>query len=140
MTQVQQREAWPEQRPARRRGPTYVLVLTVALAHTAAALLQPVLAGSYLSGDVDAIQVHSGVGTLLLPLLAMAQVVAAALFWRPGRGPGWPVLLCVAIFFAEGLQIGMGYSRSLAVHIPLGAGIVATSVVLAAWLLRWRPR
>ena len=110
----------------------------VLLLHTAAVVAQPLLAGRYLSGDVDAMGAHSLNGTML-PLLSMLQIVAAVLFWRPGRGPFWPIPASVALFVAEGVQIGMGYSRTLGVHIPLGVAIVTTTVGLFVWSLAWRP-
>ena len=106
--------------------------------HTMAAWAQPVLAGSYFEGNVDSIVAH-GLNGSVLPLFAMIQFVAAVLFWRPGRGPGWPVLVTAGLFLAEGIQIGMGYSRALAIHIPLGVAIVATLLALSVWIIRWRP-
>ena len=69
----------------------------------------------------------------------MIQFAAAVLFWRPGRGPGWPALATAALFFAEGMQIGMGYTRVLAIHVPLGVAIVASLLALSVWVVRWRP-
>jgi hypothetical protein len=43
----------------------------------------------------------------------------------------------VLLFLAVGLQIGMGFSRQLGVHVPLGVGIVTASVLLTAWV--WTP-
>ena len=39
----------------------------------------------------------------------------------------------VVAFFAVGIQIGLGYARILAVHVPLGVAIVTTAVLLAVW-------
>ena len=123
--------------PARPRVSRWVLTVVI-LVHAAVAGAQPVLAGSYFEGNVDAIVRH-GLNGSLLPLLSMIQFGAAVLFWRPGRGPGWPALATAGLFFAEGIQIGMGYSRSLAIHIPLGVAIVDTLVAMAIWALTWRP-
>jgi hypothetical protein len=43
----------------------------------------------------------------------------------------------VLVFLAEGFQIGMGYSRQLHLHVPLGVAIVVAAVLLAAWV--WTP-
>jgi hypothetical protein len=43
----------------------------------------------------------------------------------------------VALFLVVGLQIGMGFSRTLEVHIPLGVAIVTMSVLLTIWV--WTP-
>ena len=36
------------------------------------------------------------------------------------------------------MQVSMGYSRQLAIHIPLGIALVATTVALAIWINRQR--
>jgi len=123
--------------PGRPRATRWVL-LAVIVVHTIVAAAQPVLAGSYFEGNVDAITTHGSIGSLL-PLLSMIQFGAAVLFWRPGHGPWWPVVATAGVFLAEGLQIGLGFSRALAIHIPLGVAIVSALVVLSIWALRWRP-
>lgn len=140
--QTRQADTVPATIAAPPGGPrsTRWLLVVVVLLHAAAAVAQPLLAGRYFSGDVDSMSTHSLNGTILLPTLCLVQFVAAVLFWRPGRGPGWPILVTVVLFLAEGLQIGMGYSRTLDVHIPLGVGIVSTCIGMAVWSLVWRPR
>lgn len=105
-----------------------------AVLHAAAACLQPVFAGSYLSGDSSAIEVHRTNG-LGLSGLALLQLLAATVYWRKG-GRGWPSLLTVILIAAESIQAGAGFNRQFAVHVPLGVTIVATSVVLAVWTFR----
>lgn len=104
-------------------------------AHLVAVLAQPVLAGRYLTGDVDAMQAHGLVGSLLAPT-AMA-VVAAALAYVLGRGRLWVLPVSVLLFLAEGFQIGMGYAGQLDLHLPLGVAIVVVAVLFAAWA--WTP-
>lgn len=65
------------------------------------------------------------------------EAVGTLLYWLPGRGRGWPILVPVALFAALVFQFGAGYNRELALHIPLGVGIVATSVLFAVWT--WCP-
>ena len=128
----------PAAAPAPRRPPgprrTRWLFRAVVLTHTAAACAQPLLAGSYFAGDVDAIAAHGVVGTVLPPL-CLLQLLAAVLLLRPGRGPWLPVAATVLLFLAEGLQLGTGYARLLAVHVPLGVGVVAALVALSLWSL-----
>jgi hypothetical protein len=50
---------------------------------------QPVFAGLFLDGHDAWRDWHAGNGMLLLPLLALTQLVLAVLAWRTGRGPGW---------------------------------------------------
>ncbi|GAB7192832.1 hypothetical protein NUM3379_35410 [Kineococcus sp. NUM-3379] len=126
-------------RPARTgpRTTRYLFTAVVAL-QAALACTQALLAGSYFAGDVDSIAAHSVIGSLL-PLGAMLQFAAAVLLVRPGRGPWWPAPVSLLLFFAVGLQTGMGHGRVLAVHVPLGVGVVGALVALAVWSLLWRP-
>jgi hypothetical protein len=104
--------------------------------HLVAVLAQPVLAGRYLTGDVDAIKVHGLVGSLL-SLVAMTLIAGAIAYVLGGRGRLWVLPVTVLLFLAEGFQIGMGYSRQLQLHVPLGVAIVVAAVLLAAWV--WTP-
>jgi hypothetical protein len=123
---------------ATRTGPLITLwSLRMAItAYLVAVLAQPILAGRYLTGDVDAITAHGAVGTSLaaLDLLVIAAAVA---YVAGGRGPLWVLPAAVLLFLAVGLQIGMGYARQLGLHVPLGVGIVTASVLFTAWV--WTP-
>jgi hypothetical protein len=108
---------------------------SVATAHLVLVLAQPVLAGLFLTGDVDAITVHGALGS---GLGAVAIVlVAATLLYVVRRGALWVLPAAVVLFVAVGLQIGMGYARVLQVHVPLGVAIVTAAVVLTVWA--WTP-
>ncbi len=93
---------------------------------------QPMLAGSYLSGNLDAISVHSAIGGSLTPVSFLALILAG-LHWFPGRGPAWPALVMVILVVLVVVQANAGYSRTLGLHIPLGVGIVGTTVALFGW-------
>jgi hypothetical protein len=54
-------------------------------------------------------------------------VAAAVAYAVAGRGRWHPVMALLLLFALEALQIGFGYSRSLAVHVPLGVTIVGRS-------------
>lgn len=127
----------PVEAPAR-RGPRVSLWLlrAVVTVHLVAVLVQPMLAGLFLTGDVEAIAVHGLVGSALAAwsLLTIGVVIG---YVTAGRGRLWVLPVTVVLFLAEGLQIGYGYSRTLQVHIPLGVLIVTASVLLAAWA--WTP-
>jgi hypothetical protein len=128
--------------PVSRPGASLWTLRGVALVHAAAVVGQPLLAGRYLGGDVDSLAVHSLNGSLL-PVLTMLQGIAALVYVWPGGGRGWPFLWTFLLFFAEGIQIGLGHSRQLAIHLPLGVGIVLVQVLLTVWLFRSgarRPR
>jgi hypothetical protein len=119
--------------PGRRRAPArtawLLRVTTTLLALDAVA--QPLLIGRYLDGDYDAIGLHSG-NAILLVLLTTAAGVAGLLYLVRGGSPG-PFAALVLLWFLVGFQMGVGYSRNLTIHIPLGVAIVASTVALAAW-------
>ncbi|WP_141277935.1 hypothetical protein [Pseudonocardia hydrocarbonoxydans] len=121
-----------------RRGPRRTLwpLRVVLTAHLLMVLAQPWLAGRYLTGDVDAIAVHGLVGSLLAAV-GMVAVAATLLYVLGGRGRLWVVPVAVALFLADGVQIGAGYARDLGLHVPLGVAITVSSVLLAAWV--WSP-
>lgn len=120
----------------RRPRVTLWLLRTVLTAHLLAVLAQPVLAGLFLTGDVDAIVVHGRIGGALAAV-DLVVIATTLLYVLGGRGRLWVVPVMVGLFLAVGIQIGMGYARSLQVHIPLGVGIVTASVLLVAWV--WSP-
>lgn len=125
-------------RPAPVRKPRitlWTLRLTVTV-HLLAVLAQPVLAGRYLTGDVDAIQVHGVVGSMPA-LVAMIVIAAALAYVVGGRGRLWVLPVAVLLFLADGFQIGSGHGRELRLHVPLGVAIVVGAVLLAAWA--WSP-
>src|SRR5690606_38726579 len=102
---------------------------------TVAVLLQPVLAGGYLSGRFNFLGWHATNASVVVTL-ALAQIVVALCFWLLGRGKLWPVPLSVGMFMAAGLQTGMGYERNLAVHIPLGVALVLLAVSMSVLVFR----
>jgi hypothetical protein len=106
-------------RPALARAMSLVLwLLAVSL------LAQVIFAGLFLDGHDAWRDWHAANGMVLLPLLALIQVVLAVLVWRPGRGPGWPAIASVGLLVAVVLQNVMGQAGLLAVHVPLGVAIV----------------
>jgi hypothetical protein len=109
---------------------------TVVTVHLVAVLTQPVWAGLFLTGDVDAIAVHGAVGDALAALGLLTIAVALG-YARGGRGRLWMAPLAVVWFLAIGLQIGAGHSRALALHVPLGVGLTVVAVLVAVWA--WSP-
>jgi hypothetical protein len=102
-----------------------LLLLTVAVAS------QPVTMGLYLSGRYPMVGLHGALGSALA---AIALLVAAlSVLYALAGGRVWVVPVCVALFLACGFQIGMGYARNLALHLPLGVGILAGALLLTVW-------
>jgi heme A synthase len=60
---------------------------------------------------------------LVLPLLALIQVVLAVLVWRRGHGPGWLAVASVALLVAPLVQNVLGMTSQVAVHVSLGVAI-----------------
>ncbi len=119
----------------RRPRVTLWLLRIVLLLHAGLVIAQPVLAGYFLSGEADAIDIHGPIGSTLW-MLSMLQFVAAVLYWRPGHGRLWPALVTALLFFAEMTQMIFGYLQNFAVHVPLGTAIVVTVVALTIWSFR----
>lgn len=115
-------------RGARWPGP---LFRGVAAVHALLVFAQAVFAGQFLSGDAGALGLHEVNGTEVVTVVALVQVLAAVLVWRPGRGSPLPALVSVLLLAAEVLQIGFGFEGRLAVHVPLGVAILAITVALA---------
>lgn len=120
------------------RGPVLTLwpLRLVISAQLLAVLAQPVLAGRYLTGDVDSIQAHAAVGGTIA-FLCLLVIAATVLYVLGGRGRPWVLAPALLMFVAAVFQIGAGYSRALELHVPLGVAIVIASVLLAGWV--WSP-
>jgi hypothetical protein len=103
------------------------LVLLVA----ALVLLQSVLAGLFVTGDVGLLEAHS-LNASFVTTLAFLQVIAAILVWRPGRGPAWPIWATLASFLLVEVQVGFGYARLVSLHIPMGVALFGLSIGLVA--------
>lgn len=110
---------------------TLVLLRVLATVHALLAVSQPVSIGQYLSGVYAWLGVHStGAGVLILVAMALGVVS----IWSAIAGRRlWVAMVGPLFFFADGLQTGMGYSRTLSIHVPLGVAIVAGSVAFASW-------
>lgn len=123
---------------ASRRGPVLTLWLLrlVITAQLLAVLAQPVLAGRYLTGDVDSIGAHGAVGGMIA-FSSLLVIGATVLYVLGGRGRLWVLAPAVLMFIAAMFQIGFGYARTLELHVPLGVAIVTASVLLGAWV--WSP-
>ena len=127
-----------EQKVRRPRASLWALRITLLL-HAGLLVAQPILAGYFLSGEVDAMSVHGAIGSTVW-LVAMVQFVAAVCYWLAGGGRGWPTLFTAVLFFAEFVQLTFGYLQNFAVHVPLGTAIVVTVVWMTVWSFRTGAR
>jgi hypothetical protein len=119
------------------RGPrvTLTVLRIMAVLHGLSVIAQPMLAGVYLSGDVDALTFHA-INADTAAAFGLFQLIAAIVFVWKGRGRQWAVWSALGIAAAENIQIPMGIDGVLAVHIPLGVSIVAAQILLTVWLFR----
>jgi cytochrome bd-type quinol oxidase subunit 2 len=103
----------------------------------AAVFAQAVFAGLVLDGGDAWRDWHATNGMLVLPLLALTQVVLAVLVWRRRRGPGWLAIASVALLLALQVQSVLGMTSQLALHVPLGMAIFG---LVGTLLVRTRSR
>ena len=114
-----------------RRWPWLLLRVVTALA-TLSAFTQALLAGGVVAGRIEALPLHSANG-LLLAVGNVALLVALVLAWRPGGGPVWIPFAGVLLAFATAVQLGLGFSPSLTVHVPLGTTVIIAALMLLVW-------
>jgi hypothetical protein len=124
---------------AERAGLAVVVFRVATVLHAALAISQAVAAGGILQASTLGMIVHQA-GAGLLWLVSLLQVPVAALAWRPGGLPAWPIGVSAGLVVAETAQVALGATGVLAVHVPLGVAIVLAAVCLAAWTVRARPR
>ncbi len=79
-----------EKKVRRPRASLIGLRITLVL-HAALVVAQPILAGYFLSGNVDAITIHGSIGSTVW-MVAMIQFVVAAIYWLVGGGRVWPTV------------------------------------------------
>ncbi|MEU7316323.1 hypothetical protein [Streptomyces sp. NPDC007083] len=123
--------------PRVRRWPV-VLLRAVVTVFFILLLLQPVLAGMFISGDVDLLELHD-MNSHIITITSWLLVLAAVLVWRPGRGPLWPAAVALLLSFAVSMQSGWGYARELELHIPVGVFLVSAGTALVHWAYAYRP-
>ncbi len=122
-----------------RRSRTVNLAMRATASTLLAVLfLQPILAGRYFAGDADAILLHGSLGEIAawLALLqaSLALVLSAMRAMAPLVAAGF-----VALFALTGLQVHLGHLAALDLHVPLGASLLALSLLATAWLFRTAP-
>ncbi|MGD0363598.1 MAG: hypothetical protein ABSC93_22170 [Bryobacteraceae bacterium] len=109
---------------------------TVLVLHSCALLVEPALAGEFLSGTDQAVRFHEWLAWAILGICSL-QVILAALGLRTGAATYGLAIGSVLLLLAESLQTGVGYGRLLRVHVPLGA--IEFGVVLLQTLSVFRP-
>ncbi|MFH8487578.1 hypothetical protein [Streptomyces longisporoflavus] len=110
-------------------GGALTLLRLVAALACLETLVQGLLAGMLLNGDVASIDPH-GVNAYVFELLVFLQVVAAVLVWRGNRRLTWPLKAAIGILAATFTQTALGLASSLAAHVTLGVALCAMQTVL----------
>jgi hypothetical protein len=95
---------------------------------------QAAFAGQILSGNATGRTLHE-VNAHLIHLVALIQLVLAIIVWR-STGRGLIALAGLALFMAVELQLGFGYARHLALHVPLGLAIFGLILTLLLTTMR----
>jgi hypothetical protein len=101
-------------------------------------LAQASIAGSFLNGHYDMLQVHLTAAVIMVGV-AVVQAVVGVLLARAGQAPGWVVRASVGLPVALAGQGVLGMYRVIGLHVPLGVLVVASSLALAVWSWRSRP-
>ncbi|MFJ9771459.1 hypothetical protein ACIRVF_09455 [Kitasatospora sp. NPDC101157] len=123
--------------PPAASAPRWPLILLRITATTQAllAVLQVVLAGSFLDGTYDSLGDHEGNG-MTLATVVVVQLPVAFFVRRAGRGPLWPLWTTAVLAVAVSGQIGVGYARAVSVHVTLG--VLLVSGILFGLVGAWR--
>jgi hypothetical protein len=107
----------------------WVLRLLVLL-HTLIVLAQAVSAGTFLDGEPSALRVHQLTGTSVITIVSVLQLIVAVLCWRRHQRAAWFALAAFGLFAADMVQIGLGFTDQLMLHVPVGVAIFGVSLTL----------
>jgi hypothetical protein len=121
--------------PVRRPRASLWVLRVVAVLHCGVMAAQPVFAGIFLTGDVDAIVVHE-MNSHIVSTIGWAQIIAALVYATRGRGRWSPMWFSLALATAEEGQKVLGYLRLTDLHIPLGVSLITIQVLFTVWLFR----
>ncbi|MFD5461552.1 hypothetical protein ACFWIQ_01825 [Kitasatospora sp. NPDC127059] len=124
-------------RPPAAPAPRWPLILLRITSTTLAllAVLQTMLAGSFLNGTYDSLKDHEG-NAMTLATVVVIQLVVAGFVRRPGGGPLRPLWTTALLTVAVIGQIGAGYARATGVHVTLG--VLLVSGILFGLVGTWR--
>ena len=107
----------------------------VVAIHLALVVAQAVFAGQFLAGADTSVVLHEVAGQIAAAV-ALIQIAICAIRRIPARTFVPFLVTSILVFLAEGLQIGTGYGRFLAVHVPLGVLICGAVATQLAWVLQ----
>ncbi len=105
-----------------------------AVLHALSLILQPILAGFFLSGHDNLIDVHSMNGMLLV-VLSLLQTVLAVVLWRRNVVRRQIFTQALVILVLEVVQLTVGFGHMLWIHIPLGTLLMVGTAMLMDQIL-----
>lgn len=131
----------PPASTGRARVPAWIVwsLRATATLHLATVLGQAIIAGMFVTGQVDLLAHHSLNATVTTVLVGL-QLVAAIALWRPARGPVWPLWVSVLQAVLLNVQVLLGMERLVAPHIPLAMVIFGLAALMTAWTWRGQRR
>jgi hypothetical protein len=96
----------------------------IAVLHALSLLMQPILAGLFLSGQDTAVDMHL-TNAMVVVALCLVQTVLAALLWRNRTVVRRIFTQSLALLVLEVVEMGGGFGHTMWLHIPLGTALVA---------------
>ncbi|MFL6116224.1 MAG: hypothetical protein ACJ786_33450 [Catenulispora sp.] len=111
----------------------------VAVLHALSFVLQPVLAGLFLSGQDGAIDLHATNAGILI-LLCLIMTILAVPAWRSGLVPRPVFTTSVSLLVVEIVEMIAGSSHILWLHIPLGVIMMGAFATLMPLVMRPQSR
>lgn len=110
---------------------TKTLAVLVALVATG----QAALAGRFMAGDFEAIEIHTEMASVLGALVILTAIIAAARAVRR-RSLGPELAVAGLLVAGTATQAAVANINLLAVHVPLGVAVIALSYYHVARTLR----
>jgi hypothetical protein len=111
----------------------------VAVLHALSFLLQPIMAGLFLSGQDSAIDLHATNASVVV-LLCLVMAILAFPAWRRGLVPRAAFTTAAALLVVEGIQMGAGFAHVMWLHIPLGVLMMGGVAQIMPLIMRpYRP-
>ncbi|MEY9892303.1 hypothetical protein ABIA35_000359 [Catenulispora sp. MAP12-49] len=107
----------------------------VAVLHALSFLLQPILAGLFLSGQDTAIDSHA-TNAMVVVALCLVMTVLAVPAWRRGLVPRAAFTVSAALLAVEIVQTGAGFGHVMWIHIPLGVLMMGGVAQLMPLIMR----
>ncbi|MFE5962363.1 hypothetical protein [Streptomyces rubiginosohelvolus] len=117
---------------SQRVGPLVVLMRVATALGLLTTLVLATVAGMFTTGDIEMLRLH-GTLSIVLAATVLVQLVLTVLIWRRNRALWWAPVAGLLILIMTVLQIGMGETRTLSLHMPLGMAICAAEALLMFW-------